>query len=353
MKIKIKNEKIKYYLTNLFKILNRFAPYIEIVLLFYVIKSTISQSNNQWSNLLYIIPLIMAYRLIKWEYKAIATKEIIRDTAYNKRVQGFCGFPGCGKTSFMLFCSYVLNAPKYYSNFPCKIRNKYVNELTKDVLNMDKQIDEKSICMISEASMFYHNIMDNIKDENTSQELYSQQLHTQILRHAYNGNFFYDTIELNRLPQMLRENIGLTNYMIGQHSKTFSFIVTPIIRAIANIFDIEILGNMRVWDVQQFEKIPMQNYIFDLSTQEKDTNLKNYANLIECCAWCDVTHFDYDDRFLRGLYEKLPKNIDVKWNSLKFSDKELRDIGYGKLIDFFNNKLSNNIVEKQKENIIQ
>lgn len=338
--IKIKNYNLKYAIETVLRLLNRIAPYIEIILEFYLISFVVQQhKENGWFNLLYLIPILLAYRLLKWEYKAIATKTIIKDTAANKRVQGFCGFQGCGKTSFMLYNAYVLHAKDIYSNFPCRIRNHYSYMLDDKILNMDVKVQEKSVLMVSEATLFYHNLLHNTKDIEIAAQLYGQELHQQIVRHAYNGNIFYDSIDLNRMPQMLRENIGLTNYMLGQHSKTFSYVLTPLIISIGKLFGIEIIGNMRVWDLQQFEKIPDKQYTFDLSTQEKDTNLKNYANLLECCAWCDIRHFDYDDRFLKGLYDKLPPVAANMWKSLQFSDSDLRQIGYGFIIDFFDNKL--------------
>ena len=341
--IKIKNEKIKYLIDSALRLLNRFAPYIELVAYYYLCNYIVKVQNGGWYNLLYIIPLVLTYRLAKWEYKAFATKEIIRDTAVNKRVQGFCGFQGCGKTSFMLYNLYVLKAANVFTNFPCKIRNKFTNMLSNDILNMDKKIPENSAIAISEATLFYHNLLHNVKDIETAIDLYGQELHQQIIRHAYNGNMFYDSIDLTRMPQMLRENIGLTNYMLGQKSKTFSFILTPLIISFAKLFGIEIVGNMRIWELQQFEKIPDKQYTFDLSTQTKTTDTKHYANLLECCAWCDIKHFNYDDRFLKGLYDKLPNALQVKWDTLQFCDKDLRRIGYGFLIDFFEAKISNQV----------
>lgn len=338
--IQIKNDKLKHIITAVLKILNRFAPYIELFIIYYFIKDYVSTSDNQWAVLLYAIPIVLLFRLIKWEYKAFMTREIIKDTAINKRVQGFCGYQGCGKTSLMLATGYILNSPSIYTNFPCKIRNKYTKKLSDAVLNMDTRIEENSCIMISEATMFYHNLLDNVSDKDIVNKLYPQELHQQIVRHAYNGNMFYDSIDLNRMPKMLKDNIGLTNYLLGQKSKTFSFIITPLLASIGKMLGIELRGNMRIWEVQQFESIPVQQYVFDLSRQEKDTNTKNYANLLELCCWEDVTHFEYDDRFLRGLYNKLPQNIDKKWSSLIFSDTELKEIGYGFLIDFFDAKLS-------------
>lgn len=337
-KINIKNEKLKYIFGYVFRILNRLAPYLEILLLWWCCDLTYNTSKKGVMILLYIIPIFLTYRLVKYEYKCIASRQIIKDTALNKRVQGFGGFQGCGKTSFMLYSMYVLNAKNYYTNFPCKIRGKYTKKLNNEILQLDNAVQENSVLGVSEATLFFHNLLTNYKNKNELDNLFGQELHQQIIRHAYNGNLFYDSIDLTRMPQALRENIGLTNYMLGQHSKTFSFILTPLLSLIAKPFGIELHGNMRIWDVQQFEKIPENNYTFDLSNQEKDTNIKNYANLIEFCTWDSVNYFEYDDRFLHGLYEKLPLNNSKLWETLKFSDSDLRDIGYGYLIDFFNKK---------------
>ena len=138
---------------------------------------------------------------------------------------------------------------------------------------------------------------------------------------------------------MLRENIGLTNFMLGQGSVQLSFVVGPFLRFVGKLFKIRLYGSIRYWDVQQLERIPENGYTFDLSRQTKDTDTKNFANLIRFCCFSSSNRFDYDDRFLRGLYDKLDAHIDTFWKSLSYDEDGLKKLGYGEIIDFFETRL--------------
>lgn len=319
--------------------LSRYSHWLEIFLFYYIAQVIIESYNSQWSFLAYILPIFQVYRVIKYEFLVFRSKSIIKETATNKRVQGFGGSQGAGKTSFMLYSAYVIKPSNIYTNFPCKIRNKYVNMLDKKVLNLYERVPDYSLLCIDEATMLFHNLVGNVKQKENVEEYYPQQLQQQIVRHCYDGQMFYSSVDLTRLPQMLKENIGLTNYMLGQGSVTLSFIVAPFLSFIGKMFGVEIYNSVRFWDVQQLERIPEQGYTFDLSTQEKDTNLKNYANLIRFYSFTGNNRFEYDDRFLRGIYSKLPEHLNKNWTSLDFDEKLLRKIGYGHILDFFNTRL--------------
>lgn len=334
---------LKRILGRLLRLVNRFAPAIECVLVFYCVDYVNrTQFEGEFLGvLLFALPIFLLYRLIKWEYICWQSRARVRDTCSNKRVQGFSGAQGCGKTSFMLFCLYTIKSPSIYTNFPCKIRGKYTNQLDFSILNMDRRIPEHSACAISEATMFFHNLINGPQGSRARSEaivLYGQQLHQQIIRHAYDGNLFYDSVDLSRLPQMLKDNFGLTNYMLGQGSVTLSFLITPLLKLIAKPLGVDLRGSIRYWDVQQIEKIPEVGYTFDLSNQEKSVDDKHFANLYRIATWDSIYRFEYDDRFLRGLYAMLPEHISKAWKSLEFADDDLRDIGYGILLDFFNEK---------------
>ncbi len=334
-------EKIRFYIGRFLRLINRFAPYLEIALVFYCVRSVAeNQLSDKWySVFLYIIPVFLLYRVLKWEFTCFKSVDIVKNTAYNRRVQGFQGPQGAGKTSFMLFSMYVLKAPEYYTNFPCKIRGKWCAKLDEAVINMDEKIPVNSVCAMSESTMFYHNLLSDIKKaDEVREKLYPQQLHQQIIRHTYDGNFFYDSVDLTRLPQLLRENISMTNYMLGQGSVTLSYIITPILKMLGKLVGVDLRGSIRYWDVQQLERIPEQGYCFDLSTQEKTTDDKHFANLVRLSCWDSIYRFEYDDRFLRGLYDKLPEHVQSYWNSIQFLPEELREIGYGQILDWFEKK---------------
>ncbi len=325
---------------------NRFAHLIDIPIVIWIAAYIYEHMQNEFAFLIYLLPIWQIWQCVKWEIRVIRSNAIIRDTARNKRVQGFSGPQGSGKTSFMLHSLYVLHSKSIYTNFPCRIRGKYAKQLDENVLEAKQRITDGSILAIDEATLFYHNIMNAASaSEENKVKLYSQQLHQQLLRHFYDGNMFYSSVDITRLPAMLRENIGMTNFMLGQGSVQLSYITGPLLKCIGRLFKIDLHGSIRYWDVQQLERIPENGYTFDLSTQEKDTNAKNFANLIRFCCFSSSNRFDYDDRFLRGLYAKLEEHIDTYWKSLSYDEKGLRKLGYGEIIDFFNARLDPDAVK--------
>ena len=331
-------EKVKKYLKIVLDNINRFSHWIDVVIFYFLADHLNNTIQNTFIFLVWILPIWQIYRNIKWEWNIWKSRGIIKETAQNKRVQGFAGSQGAGKTSFMLYCSYVLKCP-VFSNFPAKVRGKYTNILDEKVLQMEERIPETSLLLIDEATMLFHNLVLDVRNDKTVSKLYAQQLQQQIVRHCYDGNMFYSSVDITRLPQMLKDNIGLTNYVLGQGNITLSLVTGTVLGAIGSFFGIKLYNSVRYWDIQQLEKIPEQGYTFDLSRQEKNTDTKNYANLIRFCSWTSKNRFEYDDRFLHGIYKQLPEHVLKEWQSLEFDANLLKQIGYGHILDFFANRV--------------
>lgn len=329
---------IKEFACRFLAVLNRYSHFLDLILLYFFAKYLYARIDNSFNFLVYALPILQAWNICKWEWRVFKSNALIRTTARNKRVQGFSGSQGAGKTSFMLHTIYTIKAKDIFTNFPCRIRKKFSNKLSKEVLNLNEKISDGSVCAIDEATMLFNNRLVEMKDKEVLDDMFAQQLHQQIIRHMYDGNLFYSSVDLTRLPQMLKDNIGLTNYMLGQGSVKVSYISSVVIAFVGKLFGLNLRNSIRYWDCQQLERIPEQGYTFDLSRQEKDVNDKNYANLIRFCAWSANNRFDYDDRFLRGLYSGLPDCKPKQWYTLEYSEKDLKDIGYGHLIDFFGNR---------------
>lgn len=337
----IKNKRIVNVVKRFLDVINRFSHWIDVVIYYFIAVYLNNTLDFSFRFLIFALPIFQLWRNIKWEWRCYQSKQIILETSKNKRVQGFSGCQGAGKTSFMLFCAYVIKPSNCYTNFPAKLRSKFTSILDNKVLEMYEKIPDNSLLCIDEVTMLYHNLMYDIKNPAAVTGLYAQQLQQQIVRHCYDGNMFYSSVDLNRMPQMLKENIGLTNYMLGQGSVTLSYLTSMLVSFIGSMFGLKYYNSIRYWDVQQLERIPEVGYTFDLSRQEKDTNTKNYANLIRFCCFNSHTRFDYDDRFLRGIYVKLVSHINKYWNSLDFDEKLLREIGYGQILSFFNKRIVN------------
>lgn len=335
-KQKVEKKTVLFYILSF---VNRLAHWCDLVLLYflcdYMYNNQFADSELGW--LIYLPLIFQVYWCFKYEFLVFKSRGVCNYMLDNGRVMGFSGKQGAGKSSFATFLSSFRRFNKVYSNAPLKLRQKYTNILEKDILCLDSQVDDYSLCWIDEAQLFYHNLKSQ-NNNKLSDELYAQEILTQCVRHFYDGNIFYIGTELNRLPQVIKDNVGVTNFMLGQGSKCISFITGNLVVLVARLFGFEFYNGLRYWDVQQFEKIPEKGYSFDLSTQEKNSDLKNYANLIRVYTFNDPNLFDYNDRFLAGVYKELPIHQDKKWQSLEFNRELLKQIGYGEIIDFFDKK---------------
>lgn len=334
-----KMNKFQRFVFRILSIINRFAHFLDIAV-FYLLADWLSPtlSNDIMKFAIYAIPIVQLVRAVKWEWRIQQSKVLIRDMCQNGRVMGFTGAQGRGKTSFMLYCLAVLKRP-VYSNFPCKIRNQFVHVLEKDILNLQTKIPDGSVTVIDEATLLYHNLMiDTAKLSTEHKSLFAQEVTQQLVRHFFDGNMFYSSVDITRLPQFMRENVGLTNLMLGQGNVRLSYFTGLVCTILGRFCGLIIDGSVRYWDVQQLERIPEKGYVFDLSNQDKDTDATKFANLIRFCGFNTAALFEYDDRFMRGVYAELPDHIDTFWQSLDFSPELLRRIGYGKILDFFDDQ---------------
>lgn len=340
----MKNSSFKKTTYNIFKfiysLIARFAHWIDVAIYFYIGNYIYTTSDNKFSILGFIPFAFFVYNSAKWEIRVLKSNKIIRFNQRNGRVQGFSGGQGRGKTSFMLHSVSVLKCKSVYSNFNAKVKGKFVKVLDSNVLMLKTRIPDFSITLFDEATMFYHNLLSGKNYKDIATQLYSQEIQEQLVRHFWDGNIFYSSVDITRLPATLREKITLVNFMLGQGNVTLSFITGLIINLISKIKGSKIRAGIRYWKVQQFEKIPEDNYIFDLSNQKEDTKTHQFANLIRFCGFNTSMRFEYNDRFMNGLYKLLPENQDKYYDSLEYNEDILRSIGYGKLIDFFNARIS-------------
>lgn len=329
----------KNLLFKIFAFLNRFAHWCDFVIFYFltdwVYNTQFKENSLGW--LCYIPLIFQLYLCIKYEWLVFKSRGICENILYNGRVMGFSGKQGCGKSSFACYLASFRRFSKVYSNIPLQIKNKFTRVLESDILLLNSKIEDNSLLFIDEATLFYHNLKTQ-NNNNLSDSLYSQEILTQLIRHFFDGNLFYISTDINRLPQVLKENIGLTNFMLRQDNKIVSYLTGNIVVLVGKLLGFNFKNGIRHWQFQQFEKIPDKNYTFDLANQESDTNLKNYANLIDVYAFNNPNLFNYDDRFMKGVYAELPKHIDNYWESLEFNGELLSQIGYGEIVNYFRKK---------------
>lgn len=327
------------FIYKILAFLNRFAHWVDLIIYYFLCDwlYRVQFATSQVGWLVYIPLIFQIYLCFKYEFKVLRSKSTCTSILLNGRVMGFSGLQGQGKSSFSTYLATSKLFNKVYSNTPLKIRNKYTYLVEQDILKLDSKIDDNSLIFIDEATLFYNNRKSD-KTRSLTDELYAQEIMTQCIRHFTDGNIFYISTDLSRLPSVIRENVGLVNFMLGQGNKTISYLTGAVVCSFAKMFGYEMRNGLRYWDFQQFVKIPDSQYTFDLSRQEKDEDLSHYANLIRIYTFDNPNLFDYNDRFLSGVYKELPEHIDKQWESLDYNTELLRQIGYGEIIDFFDNK---------------
>lgn len=332
----IKRESFLYYF---FGFCVRFSHWIDLVIYYFLCNYVYNaQFKTSSIGIIVYLPLfIQIYYCFKYEFMVIKSNQVCKSIINNGRVMGFGGKQGAGKSSFATYLASFKCFSNIYSNTPIKIRRKYTCMLENDILNLDTQIPDNSLCMMDEATLFWHNILSQQQGK-LSKELYSQEIMTQCVRHFWDGNIFYMSTDLNRLPPVIRENVGIVNFALQQDNKTISYVSGVLFCSLAKFCGFEFHNGLRYWDMQQFEKIPDKQYTFDLAQQDKNQDLSKYANLIRIYCFDNPNRFSYNDRFLAGVYKELPLHENHYWTSLNFDKDLLKNLGYGKLIEFFDSK---------------
>lgn len=329
-------QKIKYFFIHFINWLIRLGGIIEGVLLIFIgVRLNLNNKDAKFLILAFVGGYLI-YRAIVRLWKVHKSKLIIRGNAYNNRTTFFEGPNGRGKTSLMLYSASVLKT-KVLSNVPFKVNGDFVYKLDNQAINLQRAIPEGACVVMDEISLFYHNL-DKVN-------CYDLELLLQLQRHFFDGNFYMASIKASRLPQQLREKTAICNYLLGQRTEYTSFVIGPILYFIFNkiLRCKKINIGFRVWTYQTFEDIDHENYNFDLSNEssQTDTQTRHFSNLVDIYAFNDVNTFEYNDRFMKYLYDMLPKTDLVKYESLDFDEKTLFNSGYGKIITYMINKLNN------------
>lgn len=301
-------------------------------------------------NMYWLIPLAIGIYLLYLAgvkvYKVWKSKKIIIYEENNKRIIGHEGAPGSGKTSLMCLVASIMNRP-IFSSAPLKINGKYTYKLTKEMILMENRLPYGSVIILDEITLYY----DNNNSKNLTDEIECLEIEMQLIRHFFDGNMLTASVDMNRLVKRLEEKHGLFRHLLGQESINNSFIIDPIIILISNIFKLDVNTGIRKWTYQTFENINHTGYIFDLSRQDASVKNAKFANLNEIYAYNNNLKFEYDDRYFKNLYLKIPKAELVKWDSLYFNYEELKGTGFKDITNFFE-KVYKRIDTKSKNNEI-
>lgn len=324
-------------LRKIFNFLIRVSGLLESIILF-SLGVYYCTNNNYLYLILCVIGVWWAYRWFKHIFKVFSSKEKIIQDSRNFRVVVFEGPQRRGKTSCALYCASVLNknGSPIFSNVPFKIHGNYVNVLNHDIIQLKERLPDNSCGVMDEITLLYHNL-DKIN-------CYDFELFLQLIGHFIDGNFYMCSVKASRLPQQIKEKVSGCFYMLGQRTINTSLILAKILQTIGNkFFDLKLSIGLRCWAYQVFEEINHENYNFDLSNVETNssTKIKNFAEIVEIYAFNDVETFEYNDRFFKPLYDKLPLTDLKVFDTLQIDYETLQMTGYKKLVDYFKLKYAN------------
>lgn len=306
--------------------------FIDTFILLYLI-TLVLQDNEDWVMwLLYAIPIWVLYINIKYFLKVFQSNEILEYFVMNHRTIRTEGGQGEGKTSFLgkLLAYADRMGYKVFSLTPFKINGKFAYKLKMGHMTLKKKLPEKAFGFADEFTLKFNNKV-KVQD---SDDVYAFTITVQLLRHLFDGNFAYASVDSDRALKELEELFIHRYQMKGQTIKSYSFILAPLFRVLTGW---KYYGTYRIWELQNYEQIREDNYIYDLSNDEADTNRNRFANLLTVVSY-NNKDFEYNDRVLKALYDALPIEEDTEaWESLDMTAAEITE-QYPKIVQFLVNK---------------
>ena len=233
----------------------------------------------------------------------------------------------------MFYIASIMHQP-IFTSAPAKINGRMTYKLTTDMMDMKVKLPYKSIIIIDEITLYFDNSLGKFQDNIKTKGL---EMQMQLIRHCYDGQMLSASVDMNRVAKRVEEKHGMFRRLLGQKSVNNSFIIDPLLKLIGLCFNINVKTGYRVWTYQTFENIDHKGYIFDLSraNADKSPSSNHFANLNEIWAFNSGISFEYDDRYFRNLYLKLPKAKLEEWEGLSFKYEELESTGFNSIVKFF------------------
>lgn len=338
---KMNDKKLSKFQQKLVKKFSRFNKFSWIVDL--IVSVFFIFSNN---TLLFIFGIFLliytTYKVIKCFIKVKNSDALLYNYLRENRVLGLEGKQRVGKTSLACNMLKVLGSESY-TNIPIKIRGKMTKKLTTKILSCQVRIPERSNLFIDECNLFYNNV-HQMKSTGKNRTIFGQSMLEQCIGHFTDGNIIYASTDIERLPSEIRRNISSYARVLGQYNEQYSIIGRFLIKLIYGCLGFtEVHTGLRCWRVQHLEKISASSYTFDLSNAE--VNGRNYAPIYHFCTFNDPLEFEYNDRYMLGIYKDLPMldNEGEIFTKLEFTREDLPDL--------FDSEITRYIFEVVNENL--
>ena len=118
----------------------------------------------------------------------------------------------------------------------------------------------------------------------------------------------------------------------------------------------KVYTGLRCWRMQHFERISNfdDKYVYDLANSDNVIeNRDDYSPVYNFASFNDFTQFQYNDRFMLGLYKNLKNTNSDNWAELEFSFSDLPNLYDSQLIRYMVNKEYNTSVTPLDSDVIE
>lgn len=315
---KEKNKQKK--IPRIFSFFNKITPLVDIACLWMIFDNYKSNAKN--ANLIRIAALIgIAFVLWRWGkafYKVFKSKHTADYYLLDNRVIPICGKQRVGKSS--LACYFAKrNIGKVFSNIPLRLKGKYTYKLTTPILTCREQVEDYSMFLVDEASLFYN----NLKSDDTSGVIYGQAVMCQCVGHFFDGNIIYVSVDTNRLPKQIRDNYSAMLQVVGSDCYKYSFIGDALLTMLAKRYykTKRIYTGLRIWNAQHYESIKEEQYISLLGNNSKENG---FSPLYEFACFQTFGLDEYDDRYMKAYYKTKPIHKPNIWTSLQLNEEDFK-----------------------------
>lgn len=261
----------------------------------------------------YVYLIFICFRCFMSLYRCISSKIKAREYLDANRVLPVEGKQRVGKTSF---CSWLcsLNKVPVFTNVPIRIKGRFTKKISTDILSLDTKLPENSIIYIDECNLYYNNLRNGKSTENNN--IFGQSIYNQCVGHFTDGNVIYSSTYTDKLPKEIRVNFSCRAQVLEQGTYNFSFIGSALLKLICRFFRLgKVHTGLRRWRVQHYEKIHSVVDEDGIYTVDLGNSNSKFAPCNDFYALNSYS-FEYNDRYMRGLYDILPDCSQISFDNL-------------------------------------
>lgn len=327
--------------------LNKITPLVDLLVLYELFKYFNSHENEDYHFVAYLMLALIGYVLFRWGkafWLVSKSKREAYDYLLSNRVIPICGKQRVGKSSLASYFATV-NIGKVYSNIPLRIRGRFTNKLNSDMLTCRKRVEDGSMFIVDEASLFYN----NVKSDDVDSNIFGQAVLCQCVGHFFDGNILYVSVDTDRLPKPIRDCYSAQIQVVESVSYKYSFLGDILLHWLAKMLlrELRIFTGLRCWKAQHYEHIRQEQYISLLGDKSNE-----FAPLMTFASFQNFGLSTYDDRYMKAYYLDKPVATDDMWTSLILNKTDFEQLYDGAVIAYLNKIRDEQKQEEKRIHII-